>query len=101
MTRPLPGLWPNAGPDGREAMVGAIFAWLEVLGFERLEYELTRDAIDLGLDAALPPVIDLDRQIGGFGRGERTGTDTIRVKIARCRGRLSNLAVGPKTAHTD
>jgi hypothetical protein len=33
--------------------------------------ELTTDAIDLGLDAALPPVIDLERQIGEFGRGER------------------------------
>ncbi len=44
---------------------------LDVLGFQRLEYELTPDAIDLGLDAALPPVLGLNRQIGGFGRGER------------------------------
>jgi len=51
--------------------VGAIFARLDVLGFERLEYELTPDAIDLGLDAALPPVLDLRSQIGEFGRGER------------------------------
>jgi hypothetical protein len=29
------------------------------------------DAIDLGLDAALPAVIELKRQIGEFGRGER------------------------------
>jgi hypothetical protein len=42
-----------------------------VLGFQRLEYELTPDAIDLGLDAALPPILELNRQIGGFGRGER------------------------------
>jgi hypothetical protein len=39
--------------------------------FQRLEYELTTDAIDLGLDAALPPVIELESQIGEFGRGER------------------------------
>ena len=37
----------------------------------QLEYELTADAIDLGLDAALPPVIDLGSQIAEFGRGER------------------------------
>jgi hypothetical protein len=42
-----------------------------VLGFQRLEYELTPDAIDLGLDAALPPVIELESKIGEFGRGER------------------------------
>ena len=70
-TRSLPRLWTDAGPDGRQAMVGAIFTRLDVLGFQRLEYELTTDAIDLGLDAALPPVIELERQIGEFGRGER------------------------------
>ena len=36
-----------------------------------LEYELTPDAIDLGLDAALPPVVELECKIGEFGRGER------------------------------
>ena len=51
--------------------MAAIFARLDVLGFERLEYELTPDAIDLGLDAALPPVIELGGKIGEFGRGER------------------------------
>jgi DNA invertase Pin-like site-specific DNA recombinase len=70
-TRSLPRLWADAGPDGRHAMVAAIFARLDVLGFQRLEYELTTDAIDLGLDAALPPVIQLESQIGEFGRGER------------------------------
>jgi hypothetical protein len=42
-----------------------------VLGFASLEYELTSDAIDLGLGAALPAVLDLSVQIAGFGRGER------------------------------
>ena len=32
---------------------------------------LTVDAIDLGLDAALPPVIELESKIDEFGRGER------------------------------
>jgi len=49
----------------------AIFARLDVLGFQRLEYELTPDAIDIGLDAALPPIFELNRQIVEFGRGER------------------------------
>jgi DNA invertase Pin-like site-specific DNA recombinase len=70
-TRSLPRLWCEAGPDGRQALVMAIFARLDVLGFQRLEYELTADAIDLGLDAALPPVFELESQIGEFGRGER------------------------------
>ena len=34
-----------------------------------MEYELTPDAIELGLGAALPAVLELT--IGEFGRGER------------------------------
>jgi hypothetical protein len=33
-----------------------------VLGLQRLECELAPDAIDLGLDAALPPGIELEKQ---------------------------------------
>jgi hypothetical protein len=61
------------GASGREpssATVGAL-AKLDVLGFQRLESELTPDAIDLGLEAALPAVIELESKIGEFGRGER------------------------------
>lgn len=61
----------ESGADGRQALVMAICARLDVLGFKRLEYELIPDAIDLGLDAGLPPVIDLGSQIAEFGRGER------------------------------
>jgi hypothetical protein len=68
-TRSLPRLWADAGPDGRQALVIAIFARLDVLGFQRLEYELTPDAIDLGLAAALPPVIELESQIGELWSG--------------------------------
>jgi len=50
--------------------------------FQRLEYELTPDAIDLGLDAALPPVIELQSQIGEFGRGERTQAITSHVSVS-------------------
>jgi hypothetical protein len=42
-----------------------------VLGFERMEYELTSDVIAQGLDAALRVVFELRDQIGEFGRGER------------------------------
>ena len=69
--RSLPGLWADSGPDGRQALVVAIFARLDVLGFQRLEYELTPDAIDLGLDAVLPAVLELESKFGEFGRGER------------------------------
>ena len=50
----------------------AIFA--HALGFERLEYELSADAIALGLDAALPPVMELKGKVAEFGRGERRQT---------------------------
>ena len=70
--RSLPSLWADAGPDGRQAIATAIFARTDVLGFERLEYELTPDAIELGLDAALPAMFELTGTIGAFGRGERT-----------------------------
>jgi hypothetical protein len=70
-TRSLRRLWADSGPTGRQTIVAAIFARLDVVGFERLEYELTPDAIDLGLDAALPPILELGSQIGEFGRGER------------------------------
>ena len=70
-TRSLPRLWADSGASGKQALVGAVFAKLDVLGFQRLEYELTPDAIDLGLDAALPAVIELESKIGESGRGER------------------------------
>jgi hypothetical protein len=72
--RSLPALWADSGPDGRQALVGAIFARTDVLGFRRLEYELTEDAIELGLDAALPSMMELKSKVGGFGRGERRRT---------------------------
>ena len=49
-----------------------------MLGYERMEYELTSDAIALGLDAALPATFELGDQIGEFGRGERTRASATR-----------------------
>jgi hypothetical protein len=51
-----------------------LFARTEVTGFEQMVYELTPDAIELGLDAALPAVFELRCTIGEFGRGERVWT---------------------------
>jgi len=69
--RSLPRLWADSGTAGRQAIVSAIFAQLDVLGFERLEYELSMEAIGLGLDAAPPPIMELRGKVAEFGRGER------------------------------
>ena len=69
--RSLPTLWLESGPAGRQAMAVAIFGRLEVLGFRQMEFELTPDAIDVGVDAAIPGVIELGSKVGEFGRGER------------------------------
>ncbi len=48
-----------------------------------MEYELTPDAIELGLDAALLAVLEIG-QVREFGRGERACANTIQrsVRIA-------------------
>ena len=79
--RSLPALWVDSGPDARQTLTTAIFARTDVLGFERMEYELTPDAIALGLDAALPAVFELRDQIGEFGRGERSRASTNDLSI--------------------
>lgn len=52
-----------------------------IRGHERMEYELTSDAIALGLDGALPATFDLGNQIGEFGRGERSQTSTTDLNV--------------------
>jgi DNA invertase Pin-like site-specific DNA recombinase len=69
--RSLPSLWTDAGPEGRQALAAALFTKLEVEGYQKMRYVLTPDAIDLGLDAALPAELEVGAQMGGFGRGER------------------------------
>ena len=51
--------------------MSAILAQIDVLGFERLECELSADAIGVGLDAALPPVMEFEGNVAESGRGER------------------------------
>ena len=70
--RSLPSIWADSGPDGRQALATALFARTDVTGYERLEYELTPDANELGLGAAMPAVFELTLQIGEFGRGKRS-----------------------------
>ena len=79
--RSLPALWADAGPDGRQAMATTLFARTEVLGFEQMIYELTPDAIELGLDAALPAVFELIGTIAEFGLGERDSPATNDLPI--------------------
>ena len=67
--RSLPTLWADAGPEGRQALASALFANTVVEGYRKMTYELTPDAVELGLGAALPEVFRLD--FGEFGRGER------------------------------
>lgn len=54
-----------------QALALAIFGRLEVLGLQRMEFELTSDVIELGMDSALRGAIDLGSKVGEFGRGER------------------------------
>lgn len=42
-----------------QALATALFATTDVLGYEPMEYELTPDAVKLGLNAALPRVLEL------------------------------------------
>ena len=51
------------------------------MGFARLEYELTPDAIELGLAAALPAVFELRCSIAEFGRDERSSGHTIQLSV--------------------
>jgi hypothetical protein len=45
-----------------------------------MEYELTPEAIELGLGVALPAVLDLGQK-REFGRGERSSAHTIQLSI--------------------
>ena len=67
----MPRLWADASPTGRQGLVQALFVRLDVLGYQQLEFELSADALDLGLDATLPHRLELQHEVGESGRGER------------------------------
>ena len=75
-----PAMWADSGLEGRRAMATALFARIEVEGYQRMEYERTPEAIELGLSGALPAVIGVGAQIGEFGRGERDSPFVTHVR---------------------
>ena len=77
--RSLHAMWADSGPEGRQALANALFAKLEVLGYRRMEYELTPGAIELGLNAALPAVLEVGEHESG--RGERDSPATSDLPI--------------------
>jgi len=58
---------------------GGLATW--AIATDALEYELTPDAIDLGLDAVLPQILELESQIGEFGRGERASASLTQQSL--------------------
>ena len=78
--RSLPSLWADSGPAGRQALATALFARTDVQGFDRMEYELTPEAIELGLGAALPAVFEIGKERES-GRGERDSPATNDLPI--------------------
>lgn len=76
-------------------MATALFARTDVQGFERMEYELTPEAIELGLGAALPAVFEIGKE-REFGRGERTsayGNDIVGTVRVAPRPRLGGVEI--------
>jgi DNA invertase Pin-like site-specific DNA recombinase len=79
--RSLPTLWNDAGPEGRQALASALFTKLEVEGYTKMRYELTPDAVTLGLGAALPAQLETGSHTGGFGRGERGCASLAHLRV--------------------
>jgi hypothetical protein len=61
-----------------------------VEGYRKMTHELTPDAVELGLGAALPAVLGTGGQMGGFGRGER-GSASLAHLSTRPRFVLENV----------
>jgi len=77
---------------------GGLATW--AIATDALEYELTPDAIDLGLDSVLPPILELESQIGEFGRGERASVSLTPHMVPR-EGPARLLFEGPHLIETD
>ena len=88
-----PSLWNDAGPEGRQALASALFTKLEVEGYTKMRYELTPDAVTLGLGAALPAQTETGGHTGGFGRGERGSASLTHLRF-RPRFVLENVDSG-------
>jgi hypothetical protein len=90
--RSQPSLWADVGPDGRQALAWALFAKTEVEGYQKMTYELTPDAVELGLQTALPEVFRLG--FGEFGRGEMGSANSTHLRF-RPRFVLENVTGPP------
>ena len=91
--RSLPSLWTDSGPAGRQALATALFARTDVTGFEKLEYELTPDAIEPGLGDALPAVFEIGKNVQGSAS---TNGSTYRLPmIVRCAAAIDARAGSP------
>ena len=68
-------------PEGRQALASALFAKLEVEGYQKMTYELTPDAVDLGLQHGLTRgTSDPIRSVGLVGaRGFEPPTSASRT----------------------
>lgn len=89
--RSLPSLWADSGSDGRQALATALFGRTDVVGFERMEYEVTPDAVELGLGAVLPAVLEIGQK-REFGRGERSRAEAMRVNVKIASDRIRTAA---------
>jgi hypothetical protein len=95
-----PSLWTDSGPEGRQALASALFTKLEVEGYQRMRYELTPDAVDLRLGAALPAQLETGSHTGGFGRGERGSASLTHLRV-RPRFVIENVTAPPKMWSVD
>ena len=88
------------GPPVLRTLDGGVGLATWAIATDALEYELTPDAIDLGLDAVLPPILELESQIGEFGRGERASVSLTPHMVPR-EGPARLLFEGPHLIETD
>ena len=80
---------------GARTILAALFARLDVL----LEYEITPEAIDRRLDAALPPILELESRAWGVGRARGPApTESLRKEVKTL---LADAMVVPTVAVTD
>lgn len=66
---------------GRQALAAALFTKLEMEGYQGMRYELTPNAVDPGLGAALPAQLETVGHTGGFGQDERSRAHTFQISV--------------------
>ncbi len=60
--RSLLTMWTDAGPQDRRALATALFAKVDESGCQKVEYELTSEAIELALSRARPAILEVGVQ---------------------------------------